>query len=433
MNGQEITKNSSSKRPLKNSLYIALLCAFIDNMGVGLVYPLFSAMLFDPDLPLVSSALTQEMRGFYLGLLIAIMPLTQFFTSPMWGALSDRKGRKRPLELSISMAFIGYLVALISVHLHHIGLLFLSRILVGCASGNISIVQASIADLSSAKEKAKNFGLFGMALGLGFTLGPFFGGTLSRWGYFVPFLFASFLTLLNVALSVFLFVETKKAKEGESISWKLGLKNISKAIGLRGVRPILLSSFLHNFGWSYFFEFVSVYLIIKFHFDVASLGLFYGLAGAFYALSTGVLIQPLVKRFKPITLFFLGNLFTSFFVLLIPTASSVSLVWPLLFLICFTTASVAPSSVTIVSNQSAPEVQGQSLGILGSVNALALACSPVLSGSIVGAYPQMPMFIGGGVLLLSALIIGIFGFDQLREKISHKEENSTLISQSSDD
>ncbi len=35
---------------MKSTLYIALCVAFIDNMGVGLIYPLFSSMLFDSSL-----------------------------------------------------------------------------------------------------------------------------------------------------------------------------------------------------------------------------------------------------------------------------------------------------------------------------------------------------------------------------------------------
>lgn len=90
---------------MKASLYIALFVVFIDNMGVGLIYPLFSSMLFDLKLPLLPPGTTHEMRGFWLGLLLALMPLAQFFSAPIWGAISDNLGRKRPLQLSLSIAF----------------------------------------------------------------------------------------------------------------------------------------------------------------------------------------------------------------------------------------------------------------------------------------------------------------------------------------
>jgi MFS family permease len=55
-----------------------------------------------------------------------------------------------------------------------ISLLLLSRVILGVGTGNISLVQDSIADLSSNEEKAKNFGLYAMAIVAGFALGPFF-------------------------------------------------------------------------------------------------------------------------------------------------------------------------------------------------------------------------------------------------------------------
>jgi DHA1 family tetracycline resistance protein-like MFS transporter len=91
---------------MKPSLYIALFVAFIDYMGVGLIYPLFSSMLFDPELSLVSLETSEGMCGLWLGILIALMPLAQFFSAPVWGAFSDNKGRKNPLQLSIFVALL---------------------------------------------------------------------------------------------------------------------------------------------------------------------------------------------------------------------------------------------------------------------------------------------------------------------------------------
>jgi DHA1 family tetracycline resistance protein-like MFS transporter len=58
-------------------------------------------------------------------------------------------------------------------------LLFVSRAIDGFTGGNISIAQAAIADVSTPETKQKNFGLIGMAFGVGFVVGPFLGGVLS--------------------------------------------------------------------------------------------------------------------------------------------------------------------------------------------------------------------------------------------------------------
>jgi DHA1 family tetracycline resistance protein-like MFS transporter len=394
---------------MKASFYIALFVAFVDFMGVGLIYPLFSSMLFDYTHSLLPLETSHEMRGIWLGILIAVMPFAQFFSAPIWGALSDSKGRKKPLLFSLSVGFLGYAIALMGVIFKNIWLLILSRIVIGFAAGNMSIVQASIADLSNMENKAKNFGLYGMALGLGFTLGPFFGGVLSTWGYSAPFVFAAFLIVLNFLFAFTYFKETHHLLFERKLSWSIGIDHLKKAFRFQGVRTILLCSFLHNFGWSYFFEFAPVYLISEYHFSPAQLGIFYGVAGAFYALSTGLLIRPFVSRFKPETLFFGGNFLAAFAILALLIMPTIHWIWPVTFFICFFVAFVTPSSTTLVSNNATSKIQGEALGVLSSVNAAALVLSPLFSGSVVGAHPTLPMWIGGLIIFMAALIVlGVF-------------------------
>lgn len=388
------------------SFYISLFVAFIDYMGVGLIYPLFAAMLFDENLPLLPFNTRPETRGIWLGILICLMPLAQFFSLSIWGAISDNTGRKQPLQLSIAIGMLGYFTAFCGVVFYNLWLLLISRIIIGFASGNISIVQAAIADLSTIEEKVKNFGLYSMALGAGFALGPFFGGSLSSFGYSVPFLFAIFLTFLNLLFCIFFFKETYQPSSVlKKLSWATGIDHIKIAFSLKGVRVILLCSFLHYFGWSYFFEFIPVYLISEFQFSSLSLGTFYGATGVFYALSTGMLIRPFVKRFSPHTLLFGGNLLAGIAILIIPSLPAETWIWPQMFLICYFVAFVTPSATTIVSNSATPQMQGEVLGILSSVNAAALVLSPLFSGSFVGKYPEASMIVGGMMLLLAACIL----------------------------
>lgn len=373
-------------------------------MGVGLVYPLFAAMLFDSSLSLLPVETSQGMRGLWLGILIALMPLSTFFSAPVWGALSDSKGRKKPLFYSICIATVGYGIALAGVALSHLFLLLFSRVVIGIASGNTSIVQATIADLSTPEQKAKHYGLYAMALGVGFTLGPFFGGGLAVWSYALPFAFATILVVLNGITILFFFRETHHLIYECALSWKIGINHLKKAFQLYGVRTVLFCSFLHQFAWSYFFEFMSVYLITHYAFSAGQLGLFYGAAGGFYALSTGLLIRPFVGLLKPEMCFFGGNFFTAFTILALLLIPTVHWLWPLLFLSIFFAAFIGPSSLTIVSNSAQENSQGESLGILSSINAFALVISPLCSGSLVGNYPTLPLWVGGVVMLMAALI-----------------------------
>ncbi len=391
----------------KPTLYVALFVAFIDFMGVGLTYPLFSSMLFECSDCLVPASTSHEVRGMLLGLLLALVPLMQFFMAPIWGALSDNRGRKFPLQISIGVNLLGYLISVSGVLLNSIILLLASRAVIGISAGNMAIVQATVADLSTTKDKTKNFGLYSMALGVGFTLGPFIGGEFSAWHYTVPFIFAAILSGINLLVAIFFFRETHYQSIDRQLSWAMSFAQIKKAFHFKEFRVVLFASFLHYFAWAFFFQFVPIYLISRYQFTPLELGSFYGVSGGVYALSTGLLIRPFVKRIKPENLFFLGNVLTGLSIaglLLLPSAAWM---WPMLVALSFFVAFVTPSSTTLVSNYAAESIQGEALGILSSVNAAALVISPMISGIFVGIEPHLPLWVGSAVMVLAGLSVFI--------------------------
>ncbi len=399
------------------SLAIALLVSFIDYMGLGLVYPMFSSMLFDPANPLLPAETSEAARGVWLGILIALFPFAQFFGSPIWGTLSDGKGRKKPLLYSLGLALMGYLIAFMGVFESSLLLLLISRLVIGFASGNMAIVQATVADISSAESKGKNFALYSMSLGAGFTLGPFLGGVLSKWGFSTPFIFAAGVLALNLGFVMLFFKETHQKPVNTKINWALGFIQIKKAFRFKDIRLILLCTFLHCFVWSFFFEFVPVYFIDKYQFSSTDLGWFFGASGAFYALSTGLLIRPFIGRFKPELLFFSGNFFAGLAVLAILGIPSVHWLWSSTFLVQFFVAFVWPNATTMISNSASAEIQGEALGVFASVNALALILSPLFSGSLIGRHPSLPMWVGGlGMLGIALLGVSTFRKNLFKDK-----------------
>src|SRR5262245_39115483 len=77
-------------------------------------------------------------------------------------------------------------------------MVFAGRVLDGITAGNLSLAQAYISDHTAPENRAKAFGVIGVAFGVGFMFGPGIGGLLANYGMHVPFLAAAGLSLLSI-------------------------------------------------------------------------------------------------------------------------------------------------------------------------------------------------------------------------------------------
>ena len=109
----------------QQSMLPIILVVFIDLLGLGLAIPILAPMFFDVQHGVLPASYSIEMRGMLLGLIIAIYPLAQFFGSPIIGALSDHKGRKPVLLISLAGTLLGYLVFAAGVLMGSVPMLYL--------------------------------------------------------------------------------------------------------------------------------------------------------------------------------------------------------------------------------------------------------------------------------------------------------------------
>lgn len=396
------------------SLLLVVMVGFIDFVGIGLVYPMFASMLFQPDSTLLPDGTTDTFKGAMLGILLAAGPLTQFFFSPILGMMSDQKGRKRILIPTLGIGVLGYLIAMLGANIESLFLLILSRILIGISAGTASIVSAALADISTPEEKAKNFGLLNMAFGLGFTVGPFFGGVLSQMsfgpivGYAMPFAVAGGVTLLNLISSLLFFEETYVPKAIGKLSFNLGIRNIRKAFQKETLRMIFLAVFLGCMGWSFYWEFAPVTWIGTYGYDAAAIGNLYAYGAAVYALSCGVLIRPIVSRFSNKAVLCVAMILCGLSIGLLVMHSNSLWLWLYIPIQQFAIALFWPTASAVVSNMVDEDVQGETLGVLHSMDSLAFSVSPLIAGPLLGITILMPFVVGGGALFVSGMMLSIY-------------------------
>ena len=179
---------------------------------------------------------------------------------------------------------------------------------------------------------------------------------------------------------------------------------------------IFLSVFFFCVGWSFFYEFIPVTWIEEYGMTSSEIGIFFAYGAGFYALSCGLLIRPVVKRFRSIPILFYTTLFMGLYMLILLCVSEKFWLWAYLPLLQFFAALFFPTSATIVSNSVDDSIQGETLGILQSVDSFAFATSPIFSGALLGLSAQMPIIVGSISMFVATLLVGIFLKKELFKK-----------------
>src|ERR1700761_3519844 len=178
-------------RPKKQAaLGFIFATLLIDVMGLAIIIPVFPKLIEHLIHGNVSEA------SLYGGWLTAAYAIMQFICSPLIGNLSDKFGRRPVLLCSLLGFGIDYSFLAFAPT---IGWLFVGRVIAGITGASFTTATAYIADVSPPEKRAANFGLIGVAFGLGFIIGPVIGGILGKYNVQYPLLAAAALAFLNAA------------------------------------------------------------------------------------------------------------------------------------------------------------------------------------------------------------------------------------------
>jgi MFS family permease len=346
-------------------LYMAVL---VDMMGFGIVIPV---------LPFY--ALELGASPLQVTLLIASFSAMQMAATPIWGRVSDRRGRRPLLIAGLFASAVSYLIFGLAQSLW---LLLLSRMAAGAAGGTISVAHAYVADTTSAERRAHGMGQIGAAAGLGVMLGPAIGGFFSRYGLGAPGYVAAALCLLNALAAVVLLPESRPHGAGSRAA-VAGPTTVRAWVRTMTRPPLTLLLTVYFLGISAFTAITALLALNferRFAIGADEMGVLFTLAGGATVLVRGALLGLLVRRLgEPATarLGALALLLAAGMLPFMPNAWWAALLVPLY---AFGAGTLFPSLATLVSLASDAGLQGTVLGGSQVVGGLGRVTAPLWGG-----------------------------------------------------
>jgi MFS family permease len=284
--------------------------------------------------------------------------------------------------------------------------------------GNISVASASMADLSSEKDRAKSMGMIGAGIGLGFIFGPPLGGFLSKvelsflkGDYLAPYAPAALVSLLIafINLLLILFYLKESLPQFEKVETHSS-KPIHPILGLKKTHlselPLFcLIFFLYTFAFSGFEFSFNFFLSIVFSLTPSEIGGVFVYLGLLIILVQGGLIRRVSGKISEKKLCLLGGLLLCFGFTLLYFSNTIGFTLFSLFFTAVGSGILNPSLSSLTSLHSSPEEQGTNLGIFRSFGSLARAFAPILYGFLYFNTSHQMVFLSSGVLLFLTLLL----------------------------
>jgi DHA1 family tetracycline resistance protein-like MFS transporter len=405
------TADDSKKKAAIGFIFITLL---IDITGWGLIIPVMPKLIEQLTNSDISHAATY---GGWLGLAYAF---TQFLFAPIVGNLSDKYGRRPILLLSLLGFGMDYILLSFAPT---IWWLFAGRIIAGITGASITTASAYIADISTEKNRAQNFGMIGAAFGVGFILGPVIGGLLGSFGARVPFMVAAGLCLLNALYGYFILPESLPKEKRRPFEWKranpLGaLLHLKKYPGIGELVGSLILIYIAGHAvqsnWSFFG-------IERFGWNEKMIGISLGVVGLLVGIVQGGLIRVVNPKLGNEKSIYVGLMLYAFGFVLFAFASKTWMMF--VFLVPYCLGGIAgPALQSIISGHVPPNEQGQLQGALTSLMSATSIVGPPLMTNLFAFFTKKgstPVYLPGAPFLLAAILMiasTLLAYHALRKK-----------------
>ncbi len=359
----------------RRALAFIVLLVWIDTLSFGLVIPVL------PNLVMTLAGVSLSEASAIGGWLVMSFAISQFLASPVLGGLSDRYGRRPVLLLSTAGHAVAFLIAALAPSLV---VFLLSRILSGATGASYSTAYAYIADVTPPERRAQNFGLVGVAFGLGFMAGPALGGLLGAADPRLPFLAASAACLGNFVLGWFVLPESL----GPGLRRPFALARANPFATFRRIArlggPLAVLATVHFLWWMAIQAQHSIwpyYTQYRYGWTPQEVGLSLGVVGLLSVLVNGVVVRRAVVRFGEARTLRAGLLAGTLALACYALADAPGLLFA--GILVGSLGALGPASLqALATAMTAADAQGELQGALNAISSVTIIVAPPLYSQI---------------------------------------------------
>jgi MFS family permease len=417
---------------------VIFLTLFIDLVGFSIIFPLlpdllahylqaeghsglFGWMLTQVDAAARwlghDSSFTAVLFG---GVLTSFYSVLQFVFAPFWGSVSDRRGRRGVLLLTVAGTAAGYALWMLS---GSFWLFLVSRIVCGAFSGNLSVATAAVADITTREERSRAMGLVGAAFGLGLVTGPLLGAfsaqinLLQHFPALAPFGLNPFsapaLLSCLVCLGNFFWIRARFAEtlsdSAQAAAREPRVRNpLSAILGLSNpaVRRANLVVFVYSVAFVGMEATLTFLAAERFGYTARQNGFLLGFLGLCAVIMQGYIVRRVLKSSGEVRILGVGLLISAAGLVSIGYASSPGLLYAGLACLAAGSGLVNPVATGLISLYAGADEQGRVLGIYRSLGALARAFTPICAGLLYWAFHSEATYLVAAALALVAAALG---------------------------
>jgi multidrug resistance protein len=376
-------------------LGVLIATSLVDMIGFAIVLPLL------PFYALELRATPAE-----VGLIIAAFSAAQIVSSPVWGRVSDRYGRRPALLIGLLASAVAYVVFGLADALW---LLFASRLVQGAGGGTTGVAQAYVADTVEPSQRARALGWLSAATGAGFMVGPLIGSLASHLGREAPGLIAAGLCLANAAC-MWKWLPESRRKDGSGAIpavrrpvWESAWQVVSHP-----ARPTSRLIWIYGVGmlaFSVLTAVLALFLQAKFDTTERSIGKWFFYIGSLQVIMRIVLLGPIVDRIGETWAMRAGTITLALGLFLYPLPDSAWLVAAITPCVPVGTALLFPATTALISRYTPRSQYGTIMGVAQTFAGLSRIAGPVLATAAFQQFGHAsPFYLAGAIVALVGLL-----------------------------